>query len=389
MTRRVLISGASIAGPALAYWLSRAGFEVVVVERAPYLRRGGAAVDFRGAAHFGVLQRMGDVLPRLKERATGAGAMRFVDERGRTRLYLPAEFAGGELEVPRADISEVFVAAATDRVEYCFGDSVSELRQASEHVETSFESGRVESFDFVFGADGIHSNIRRRAFGDKPFERFLGYYVAGWEIPNSSPMPRETVLCNLPGRMIGVTAPGIQNIQSALAVVAVNRQQAKIARANTRGILHESFGGMGWRAPEILAALDQTDDIFFSPMSRAIVPNWSIGRVALVGDAAGGVSIGGMGAGVAIVAAYVLATELIADPNDFAGAFARYQARVSPYAIACATNGQNSGRFLAPRTALALFLRNTVFSFPPIKAAIIRSAYEFSADIELPDGPPI
>src|SRR2546425_9399259 len=56
--RKILISGASIAGPALAYWLNRYGFQPTVVEKAPALREGGYAIDIRGAAQE-VAARMG------------------------------------------------------------------------------------------------------------------------------------------------------------------------------------------------------------------------------------------------------------------------------------------------------------------------------------------
>jgi 2-polyprenyl-6-methoxyphenol hydroxylase-like FAD-dependent oxidoreductase len=164
---------------------------------------------------------------------------------------------------------------------------------------------------------------------------------------------------------------------------ATEHERTELSDKTPQDMLHRLFDGMGWRAPELLASLDCANDIFFGAMSRATVPNWWTGRVALVVDPAGGVSIGGMGAGVAIVGAYVLAAKLITEPSDFASAFARYQSRVSLHAIACATKGENSSRFLVPRSAPALTLRNAVFSFPPVKALMIKLAYQFSAALAL------
>jgi len=390
MNKRVLISGASIAGPALAFWLARVGCNVVVVERAPKLREGGYAVDFRGPAHFGVLEKMDGVLPALKERETGGGAMRFIDERGGTTMHLPAEFAGGELEARRADISRIIAEATRGDVEWRFGESVAALRQYPDRVEVSFESGAIDTFDLVFGCDGIHSNIRRLAFGaDTEFERFLGYYIASWDIPGHAAPGDESVLCNAPGRMIGVTPAGRDGTPPGVMAIFASPELGYPRRdiARHKATLRQVFSGMGWRAPELLKSLDEADDVFVNTISRAIVPHWSTGRVALLGDAAGGTSIGGMGTGTAIVGAYILAGELVASPDNHAGAFARYQARVAPYAAACSKNGESSGKFLAPRSALTLFLRNAMFSCPPVKRWMIDLANESGADIELPAYP--
>jgi 2-polyprenyl-6-methoxyphenol hydroxylase-like FAD-dependent oxidoreductase len=386
VAQRVLISGASIAGPALAFWLGRAGYEVVVIERARAPREGGYAVDFRGAAHFGVLEKMAGVLPRLRQLKTGGGAMRFVNQRGRTTMFLPAEFAGGELEVRRADISRTIVEQTTGQVTYRFSESINALHQSPSEVRVTFASGATESFDFVFGCDGIHSNVRRLAFGDQSFERFLGYYIASWDIPGHEAPADESVLCNVPGRMIGVTPAGHDGSPPGVMALFKSPELAYSRRDISRhkDTLRRVFGDMKWRAPELLRTLDETDDVFVNTISRATVPQWAVDRVALVGDAAGGTSIGGMGTGTAIVGAYVLAAELGKAPKDYAGALARYQARVEPYAASCSRNGETSGNFLAPGSATTLFLRNAMFNFPPIKAWMINLANESGADIELP-----
>jgi len=386
MGKRVLISGASVAGPALAFWLGRAGYDVTVVERAPKLREGGYAVDFRGEAHLGVLRRMG-VLEALRDLETGGGAMRFVDPKNRTQMFLPTEFAGGELEVRRADLSRVLYEAGRDSARYLFGDTVRSLTQHADRVDVTFENAAPESFDLVVGADGIHSNVRRLAFPGQEFERDLGYYIASWDTPGIETCSTETVCCNVPGRMIGIQPPGRDGTPpSALALFAskplpVGRRDV----SRQKEIIRQTFTGMGWHAPKLLDALEATDDLYFNTISRAKVPHWSVGRVVLLGDAAGGVSIGGMGTGSAIVGAYVLAGELLASPDDHAAAFSRYQSRVEPYAAEGANNGESSGKFLAPASRLGLTLRNAMFNFPPIKKWMINLAQESGAAIDLPE----
>src|SRR6266436_6344243 len=164
MNKRALISGASIAGPALAYWLGRTGYDVTVVERGLQLRQGGQAVDFRGETHFFVLQRMG-VLDALRGRQTSAGAMRFIDSRERTKFLLPPEFAGGDMEVRRADLSRVLYEHSRPFANYVFGDWVTAFEQHDDGVDVVFKHAPPRRFDVVIGADGIHSGTRRLLFG--------------------------------------------------------------------------------------------------------------------------------------------------------------------------------------------------------------------------------
>jgi 2-polyprenyl-6-methoxyphenol hydroxylase-like FAD-dependent oxidoreductase len=132
----VLISGASVAGPALAYWLGRYGFNPTVVELAPALRGGGYAVDFRGPTHLRVLERMG-ILEQLRELQTGGSPLRFIDETGRTLLHLPGEFAGGDVEVLRTDLSRILYEHSRNTTEYLFGDSIAAMTQTAGGVEVT------------------------------------------------------------------------------------------------------------------------------------------------------------------------------------------------------------------------------------------------------------
>src|ERR1700728_3620675 len=76
----ILISGASIAGPALAYWLRSQGFNPTVVERAPAPRPGGQTVDLRGAGRT-VIQRMG-LMDRARELVPGPARHRLGERPG-------------------------------------------------------------------------------------------------------------------------------------------------------------------------------------------------------------------------------------------------------------------------------------------------------------------
>jgi 2-polyprenyl-6-methoxyphenol hydroxylase-like FAD-dependent oxidoreductase len=384
MDKRVLISGASVAGPALAFWLGRAGYDVTVVERAPKLCEGGYAVDFRGKTHFDLLERMG-VLDELRALQTHGGAMRFVDQRGKTRLFLPAEFAGGDLEVRRADLARVLYEHSRAGAEYVFGDSVATLRQDDAGVDVTFERAPPKRFDLVIGADGIHSKTRRLLFGQS-FETYLGYYVASWDVPALSVSTEDSMLLNAPGRMIGITPPGRHGTAPGMFCIFAAPKEINL-RGDTmaqKALLRSVYGKLGWRVPELLKTLDATDDVYLSPITRAESPAWSKGRIALLGDAAAGVAIGGMGTGMALIGAYVLANELLLTPGDPTAAFARYEQLLAGHVREIARSTM-PGPFLAPRTRRGLFFRNTLLSFPPALNWLIRESARRASDVPLPD----
>ena len=380
----VLIVGASIAGPALAFWLGRAGWDVTVIEKAPRPRPGGQAVDFRTPSHFKVLGAMG-VLPALQALATGGCAMRFVDNRGRTKARLSEEFAGGELEVQRGDLSRVLVEAGRGRIDYRFGHGLSELTQHPDHVEARCDNGWTGRFDFVVGADGIHSRTRRLALGAS-YETYMGYYLAGWEAPGLDCPPNEASYVNRPGRAIGI-GPGRAGTppNGRAFFAAPESAEARGSLAEQKRFVLRQLHGLGWRAPELIALLEATDDLFLSPISHVDPPAWSAGRVALLGDAACGATLGGMGTGTAILGAYVLAGELLGSPTDHTAAFARYQQRLQPMARALSANGGRAGMFHAPRTRRGLWFRNTMLGIPAIQRWMIEQASQMGDDIELPD----
>ena len=382
--KQVLISGASVAGPALAHWLAHYGFEPTVVEIAPALRGGGAAVDFRGETHLTVLERMG-VLDRLREVRTGGSPMTFVDEHDRTVLHLPADFAGGDVEVLRSDLSRVLHEHTRDRVDYVFGESIAGLTETPDGVDVTFTSGAQRTFDLVIGADGIHSRVRALTFG--PEERFvghLGYYVAAWDLPAGFDVPVEPLSHNAPGRLVSTT--GGPDRQSAFVVFKSPRlEYDRRDVAAQRRLLVDAFRGMGWRTPQLLTSLEHTAELYFDSISRVDVRPWSRGRVALVGDAACGATIGGMGTGTAVVGAYVLAGELATADGDHQAAFRRYEDRMRDYARRCQKGGDRTGKFLAPASGFGLRARNGLLGNKFLLDLMLKAGKGITNKIDLPD----
>ncbi len=389
MNKNVLISGASIAGPALAYWLGRHGFNPTVVELAPALREGGQAVDFRGETHLTVLERMG-LHEELRSMQTGGSPIRFVDERGHPLLQLPGEFAGGALEVLRGDLSRVLYEHSAPDAEYLFGDSITGLVQTPSGVRVDFRSGATRDFDLVIGADGLHSNVRRLAFGpERNYVSHLGYYAATWQVPDYSypGLERGSVGHNAPGRFASVAADhrGSNRARAFFVFASPELSYDRHDADQQKKLIAEAFADLGWEVPRLLDSLRQAPDLYFDAISRADVDTWSTGRVCLAGDAACGATIGGMGTGTAMVAAYVLAGELARAEGEYRTAFTRYESRLRKYAEGCQAGGDRTAKFLAPGTATGARIRNALLSRPLLMNALLRQGDKVSSTVTLPD----
>jgi 2-polyprenyl-6-methoxyphenol hydroxylase-like FAD-dependent oxidoreductase len=359
----VLISGAGTAGPALALCLARYGARVTVVEKAPALREGGFAVDFRGHVHRTVLTAMG-IWDEVHAHRTRMGRQTVVDADGTPRVDLPAELMSGDVEIFRGDLARILYERTADVVEYVFGDSISTLDQTPEGVDVTFEAGPPRRFDLVVGADGLHSATRRLLFGDESRHlRFLGHYVAAFDVPNHLGLNRTGRLYSEPGRCVAVgNYDGDPDRAGALLVF--RSEQLAYDRRDTaaqKRILAERFAGMGWEAPAVLAALADADDLYFDAIAQVHVDRLTRGRVALLGDAGYGATMGGMGTGVAIVAAYVLAGELALAGGDHRTAFAEYETRIRDFAKGCQKISGNTGPFFAPATERRIRNRDRMY----------------------------
>ena len=302
-------------------------------------------------------------------------------------LHLPADFAGGELEVPRGELAQVLYRHGNSRAEYVFGDSVEALEETASGVRVAFRHGVPREFDLVIGADGLHSTVRRLAFGpERQFVRHLGYYAATWELPNDDGLPVGGVALNVPGRLMSVGADH-RDPAGAGAFCLFASPELRYDRHDVRqqkALVRAAFDGLGWRVPQLLRSLDAAPELYFDSISRADVPSWSTGRIALLGDAACGATIGGMGTGTAVVAAYVLAGELALARGDHRAAFAWYEKRLRGYAQGCQKGGDRTGPFLAPRTAAGLRLRNGLLNRRWVLNRMLELGKQVSS-LELPD----
>jgi 2-polyprenyl-6-methoxyphenol hydroxylase-like FAD-dependent oxidoreductase len=376
MTRTILISGASIAGPALAFWLHHHGFRPVVVERAPAIRAGGYPIDVRAAA-IEVADRMG-LLPAIREAHVDTRGGTFVGARGRviariTPEELTGSAAGRDAELPRGDLARLLHERTRDDVEYLFDDTITALDQHADGVRVTFRNAPPRTFDLVIGADGLHSTVRALALGPEAgFRHDLGFAFAGFtldaETGRGRNLEREFVAHNTPGRMAAVYAVGGQHRLTGMLAFATPPGFAVDPRDVTgqRDAVAAAFHGGGWEVPRLIEAMRSADDFFFDTVSQIRMPRWSSGRVALVGDAAYAPALlSGQGTSLALVGAYVLAGELAAAGGDPAAAFAAYERALRPFVERNQELATSGGATLVPRTRTALWIRNAVLAVLP------------------------
>lgn len=361
---QVLIVGAGIAGPALAYWLQRLGHQPTVVEWAPELRRGGYLVDFWGAG-FDVAERMG-IVPELRRRGYRLREARAVGRDGRRiASFEPSAFVGSGdryVTLARADLASAVYGALDGRVETVFGDTVDAIEDDGDRVRVTFRSGNRRAFDLVVGADGLHSRVRLLAFGPQErYEHHLGIVVAAFDVAGYRPRDELVAVMHAD---VGFQLLRLSLREDVTLFLVTLRDGGGVpldSPGEQQALLRRKLGDAGWETPAILDAMAQARTFYFDRVSQVRMPSWSRGRVALVGDAASCPSLlAGQGSALAMVGAYVLAVELARSGGDHAAAFARYQARLAPLLRSKQDAAGGLRLAFAPRGRVQLAVRNTV-----------------------------
>lgn len=370
MTHNILIVGAGIAGPALAFWLQKAGFAVTLVEHAPALRAGGFVIDFWGLG-YDLAERMG-LTDELNRVGYHIGEMRIVNDRGKRvagfGIGVLNELTGGRfITLRRSDLSRGLFEKIAATTEVILGDEIVALDQKSNCVHMQFRHAGARSFDLVIGADGLHSGIRKIVFGpQQDFERQLGYVVAAFEVGGYRPRDENVyVIYSQPGRMLSRVA--LRDDRTLFLFVSAADAAAVPSAMSDLGVqkawLRETFGTGHWECAEILDRLENAQDLYFDRVSQIKMAGWSRGRVALVGDAAFCVSLmAGQGSALAVTAAYVLAGELAKAGGRHQEAFANYEALLRDYIAAKQRGAERFSAAFAPKTRWGLCLRNRIIN---------------------------
>lgn len=359
---RVLIVGAGIAGPTLAYWLQRDGHEVTLIESAPQLRKGGYLVDFWGAG-FDVAQRMG-IMPRLMREGYVIKELREVSPGGWTLARIDPgtmiDAAGGRyVSIARSDLSAA-IYDCLDDVETIFGDTVTALDDDGQRVHAEFEHSPPGDFDLVLGADGLHSKVRSLVFGpEADFERYVGLTVSALELEGYRP---RNELVAITQTTIGVQTLRVSLRDDTTLVLFTFRNDRPVPLhdvAAQHEFLRTRLSHIGGEVPGILVQLAQAKTFYMDRASQIRMPSWSRGRIALLGDAAASPSLlAGQGSALAMVEAYVLAAQLRHAQGNHGRAFAAYQQQLQPMIEEKQDAALRLDTVFAPANRRKLWLRN-------------------------------
>jgi 2-polyprenyl-6-methoxyphenol hydroxylase-like FAD-dependent oxidoreductase len=364
---RIAINGVGIAGPALAFWLSKSGHDVLLIEEAPHLRSGGYVVDFWGLG-YDLAEKMG-LLPEILEAGYQVEEVRFVNRHGRKCGGFPvADLArmtqGRFTSLRRSDLAACIYRALDSRVETLFGDSIATICEEVNGVEVGFDHAAPRRFDLVVGADGLHSRVRRIVFGkESALEYSLGCHVAAFEAEGYSPRDELIYIShNLPGRQISRLS--MRNDKTMFLFVFRDeylRGPEPRSDAERKAALTQIFSGAGWEWPRIQALLPAVGNLYFDHVSQIRMDHWTKGRTALIGDAAACVSLlAGEGTGLAMTEAYVLSGELRLAGTDFARAFGRYEERLMAFLKRKQETAAGFASAFFPKTSLGIAFRNLV-----------------------------
>ena len=383
---KIAISGAGVAGAALAYWLHRTGHTPTLIEQAPKFRTGGYMIDFWGvgyrvARHMGIEQ---DIL----DAGYNVQCVRSVGPGGAAKAELGVDvfrrMIGDDFtSLPRGDLAATVYDTIDGKVDTVFGDSIAALDQRRDGVRVTFEQRPSDEFDLVIGADGLHSNVRRLVFGPaENFEHYLGCKVAACVVDGYRPRDELVyVTYNTLGRQVARFALR----EDRTMFLFVWRAEHDSADTPPKDQLRNEFSDAGWECPGILAAVDGADDLYFDVVSQIRMDRWSHERVMLIGDAAGCISLlGGEGTGLAITEAYVLAGELMRAGDDHSRAFDAYETRLRPFIKDKQAGAERLLGFFATKTRFGLWFRNVAMrtmNFGPLARLFAGSVGD---DFELP-----
>jgi 2-polyprenyl-6-methoxyphenol hydroxylase-like FAD-dependent oxidoreductase len=378
MSMRVLISGGGIAGLTLATLLKQHGFEPVVVEREQDLGSTGYMMDFFGTG-WDVAERMG-LTDALRAIRYPIERMEFIGRDGKPYCVVPIERLRAALDnqyvyLRRSDLQGILLHRARQAgVEVRFGCSIEALEDRGPCVRVRLSEGGEDDFGLVFGADGVHSNIRDLVFGrEREFAHFLGYHAAafhfasdGYGLGNAFRLYEET------DRAVWLYPLDEHRADATLVFRAP--EMGYVPHAQRPMLLRERFAASGWVTEKLLHEIDPAERIFLDSLTQIVMPQWHRGRIALLGDACGCLTLAaGQGSHMAMAAAWVLAREL-SRHADHGAAFAAYEAFLRPHVTAKQRDALRFAALIVPSegswSAVRRLAIRFMFSAPVVKTAM-------------------
>lgn len=345
--KTVLISGASFAGLTLAYWLNKFRYNVTLVEISSGIRKGGSPIEVRGEA-LNIVKEMGLLEKITAKRLTVNVNKRMVNAKNET-LFSWNHSEGDDIEIDRDDLLDILEESIPKNVEFLYQNRITEIKQTDETVNVTFKNGENQNFDFVFGADGTHSSVRKMVFGNEAdFSVFFGAYFATCETKEIS--TNEGVIYNEPGKMAGIF-PFRNSTQATIVFRSLKLNYDYKDQEQQKQILKENFKNSVWKIPQIIDIMVKSDNVYFDEICQIKMSSWSKNRIALVGDAAHTAGFPtGMGTTLAIQGSATLAKSLYELKGDYKSAFLKYYESYRPFVDNVQAKIEDGLNFTVPKT---------------------------------------
>ncbi len=329
----ILISGASIAGPTLAYWLHKYGFKVTIVEKAPSIRLGGQSIDASGPARQ-IVRWMG-IEPDIRAVSSHESGTQWVDRHNRVTGAFPKDHPlsiTDELEILRGDLVTILYEHTKQNVTYRFDTQISQLEQNDEQVTVTFSDGQQEAYDLVIAADGIRSKTRKLMFNDESVFKYLGLCVTYLTIPRTE---TDTDWARWytadKSRILLLRSDGQGTTRASVFFLYPQTDFARLDPQDHKQLVLQKLADADWEAPRLTKALEEGEEYYFDGIGQIKAPHWFRGRLGMIGDAAYCPSpLTGKGVTLAMVGAYLLAGEL-SRHEQYQDAFASYEQLMRPY----------------------------------------------------------
>ncbi|MCX3264835.1 FAD-dependent monooxygenase [Pedobacter agri] len=370
--KKVLISGASISGLTLAYWLIKYGFEVTVVEKNQGLRLGGQNIDVKGPA-WEIVQRMGLDKKVVAATTTEVG-IRFVNTRNKTVAEFPKDNALSmtqEIEILRGDLVELLYQPVKEKAEFLFGNQITKVSETSSMIEVSFQHGENAEYNLLLIAEGIGSHTRQLVFGKSINFRYLGLYCAYLTIKKDRTDTRWARWCNTERGIVFLIRPDNHGkTRACIFFRSPERGYEKLSIEKQKKLLTDKIKGVGWESARIKNEIERSDDLYFERVSQVKAKYWYKDRVAMTGDAAYcATPISGKGTDAAIAGAYILAGELVTGKSH-GQAFHNYEVLMRPYIHKIQKRPPGVPNLVYPTSKFGVAMINTLFRIvasPPAK----------------------
>lgn len=360
---KVLIVGGGIAGLTLADCLLRSGHAVTIVEKASELRTEGYMIDFFGPG-YEAAEKMG-LLYELEKIHYPVESLKFLSPNGKEKSSIPYQSLRNMLQnrhynFMRGDLERLLYNRIKEHVDFRLGTTVQSITQSSEHVNATLSDGSSLPCDLLAGADGIHSKVRSLIFGNDPSPlHFLGYNTAAFVLEEQKIEKKYRHSFNMlirPNRQVSVY-PISEGRLATFFMYKSPQLEKPVTREAIARELRSHYGDLGWIIPELLDAVETASDLYFDEVSQVQMPEWTRGRVTLIGDACQAVSlIAGQGASMAMAGAWVLSREIEKEP-DLSTALQQYERLMRPAIADIQQSGRRYAKWFAPENHITLWIR--------------------------------